>query len=159
MITYNFIKYLIINTRYTKILRRIYKEEQIPENLSKLFNSNFKIDWVGRLYTVINPNLLNGEYDMNTQIFEYGENGLTNEMFIERYIMQKLNIASNFIKANNLFDLLTYKIEKIDEYDNYLFIIEPITFNDFVKNAKRFSILLLSLIVVGITLFLTFKYI
>lgn len=159
MITYNFIKYLILNARYTRILKHIYKEEQIPENLSKLFNSNFKIDWVGRLYTVINPNLLNGEYDMNTQIFEYGENGLTNEMFIERYIMQKLNIASNFIKANNLFDLLTYKIEKIDEYDNYLFIIEPITFSDFVKNTKRFSILLLSLIVAGITLFLTFKYI
>jgi hypothetical protein len=159
MITYNFIKYLILNTRYTKILIRIYKEEQIPENLSKLFNSNFKIDWVGRLYTVINPNLLNGEYDTNTQIFEYGEKGLTNEMFIERYIMQKLNIASNYIKANNLFDLLTYKIEKIDEYDNYLFIIEPITFNDFVKNAKKFCILILSLIVIGITLFLTFKYI
>lgn len=159
MITYNFIKYLILNTRYTKILKHIYKEEQIPENLSKLFNSNFKIDWVGRLYTVINPNLLNGEYDTNTQIFEYGENGLTNEMFIERYIMQKLNIASNFIKANNLFDLLTYKIEKIDEYDNYLFIIEPITFNDFVKNTKRFSILLSSLIIAGIILFLTFKYI
>lgn len=159
MITYNFIKYLILNTRYTKILKHIYKEEQIPENLSKLFNTNFKIDWVGRLYTVINPNLLNGEYDMNTQIFEYGENGLTNEMFVERYIMQKLNIASNFIKANNLFDLLTYKIEKIDEYDNYLFIIEPITFSDLVKNAKRFCILLSSLIVVGITLFLTFKYI
>lgn len=159
MITYNFIKYLILNTRYTKILKRIYREEQIPENLSKLFNTNFKIDWVGRLYTVINPNLLNGEYDMNTQIFEYGEKGLTNEMFVERYIMQKLNIASNFIKANNLFDLLTYKIEKIDEYDNYLFIIEPITFGDFVKNAKRFGILLSSLIVVGITLFLTFKYI
>ncbi len=159
MITYNFIKYLILNTRYTRILKRIYKEEQIPENLSKLFNSNFKIDWVGRLYTVINPNLLNGEYDMNTQIFEYGEKGLTNEIFIERYIMQKLNIASNFIKANNLFDLLTYKIEKIDEYDNYLFIIEPISFNDFVKNTKRFSILLSSLIIAGITLFLTFKYI
>lgn len=159
MITYNFIKYLILNTRYTKILKHIYKEEQIPENLSKLFNSNFKIDWIGRLYTVINPNLLNGEYDTNTQIFEYGENGLTNEMFIERYIMQKLNIASNFIKANNLFDLLTYKIEKIDEYDNYLFIIEPITFNDFVKNTKRFSILLSSLIIAGIILFLTFKYI
>ena len=159
MITYNFIKYLILNARYTKILKHIYKEEQIPENLSKLFNSNFKIDWVGRLYTVINPNLLNGEYDTNTQIFEYGEKGLTNEMFIERYIMQKLNIASNYIKANNLFDLLTYKIEKIDEYDNYLFIIEPITFNDFVKNAKRFSILLSSLIVIGITLILTFKYI
>jgi hypothetical protein len=156
MITYNFIKYLILNIRYTKILRRIYKEEQIPENLSKLFNTNFKIDWVGRLYTVINPNLLNGEYDMNTQIFEYGEKGLTNEMFVERYIMQKLNIASNFIKANNLFDLLTYNIKKIDTYDNYLFIIQPITLSDCLKWAKLFLLLFISLIIISSFFFIIF---
>lgn len=156
MITYNFIKYLILNIRYTKILRRIYKEEQIPENLSKLFNTNFKIDWVGRLYTVINPNLLNGEYDMNTQIFEYGEKGLTNEMFVERYIMQKLNIASNFIKANNLFDLLTYNIKKIDTYDNYLFIIQPITLSDCLKWAKLFLLLLILLIIICSFFFIIF---
>lgn len=156
MITYNFIKYLILNIRYTKILRRIYKEEQIPENLSKLFNTNFKIDWVGRLYTVINPNLLNGEYDMNTQIFEYGEKGLTNEMFVERYIMQKLNIASNFIKANNLFDLLTYNIKKIDTYDNYLFIIQPITLSDCLKWTKLFLLLFISLIIISSFFFIIF---
>ena len=71
MITYNFIKYLILNIKYTRILKRIYKDEQIPENLSKLFNTNFKIDWIGRMYTVINPNLIDGIYDASSQIFYY----------------------------------------------------------------------------------------
>lgn len=159
MITYNFIKYLILNIKYTRILKRIYKDEQIPENLSKLFNTNFKIDWIGRMYTVINPNMIDGIYDTSSQIFEYNEYGLSNDAYVERFIMQKLNIASNYIKANNLFDLLTYEIKKLDEYDNYLFIIKPITLDDFVKNSKRFCILLISLFIAGLALFVTFKYI
>ena len=159
MITYNFIKYLILNIKYTRILKHIYKDEQIPENLSKLFNTNFKIDWIGRMYTVINPNLIDGIYDASSQIFEYDERGLSNDAYIERFIMQKLNIASNYIKANNLFDLLTYEIKKLDDYDNYLFIIKPITLDDFVKNSKRFGILLVSLFIAGLILFVTFKYI
>ena len=156
MITYNFIKYLILNIKYTRILKRIYKDEQIPENLSKLFNTNFKIDWIGRMYTVINPNLIDGIYDASSQIFEYDERGLSNDAYIERFIMQKLNIASNYIKANNLFDLLPYEIKKLDDYDNYLFIIKPITLDDFVKNSKRFGILLVSLFIAGLILFVTF---
>jgi hypothetical protein len=156
MIIYKFIKYLIINIKYTRILKQVYNNENIINNLSELFGTKFRIDWIGRLYTIINPNLINGEHDINTQIFEYGDNGLSNEIYVEKYIMQKLNIASNFIKANNLFDLLTYKIEKIDEYDNYLFIIQPISLDDCLKNTKHFCILISLLVVIGISLIIIF---
>ena len=70
--------------------------------------------------------------------------------------MDRLNIASRFIQANNLFDLLTYKIEKIDEYDNYLFIIQPITWDDCKKYSKLFGsvygLLLMILIIILIIL-------
>jgi hypothetical protein len=156
MIIYKFIKYLIINIKYTRILKQVYNNENIINNLSELFGTKFRIDWIGRLYTIINPNLINGEHDINTQIFEYGDKGLSNEVYVEKYIMQKLNIASNFIKANNLFDLLTYKIEKIDEYDNYLFIIQPISLDDCLKNTKHFCILISLLVVIGISLIIIF---
>ena len=151
MIIYRFFKYLFLNIKYTKILNKVYYNENIIENLSKLFKSQFKKDWIGRLYTVINPNLMGDDFDINTIIYEYDENGLNNYAFIERCIMSKLNIAQSFIQTNNLFDLLTYKIEKLDEYDNYLFIIEPITLHDCLKYTKYFSILLTVLIVIGIT--------
>ena len=150
MIIYRFFKYLFLNIKYTKILNKIYYNENIIENLSKLFKSQFKKDWIGRLYTVINPNLMGDDFDINTIIYEYDENGLNNYAFIERCIMNKLNIAQSFIQTNNLFDLLTYKIEKLDEYDNYLFIIEPITLHDCLKYTKYFSILLTVLIIIGI---------
>lgn len=152
MIIYRFFKYLILNIKYTKILNKIYEEENISQNLSMLFKSSFKKDWIGRLYTVINPNLLGEDFDINTIIYEYGEDGLNNKAFVERWIMTRLNIAQTFIQANNLFDLLTYDIKKLDDYDNYLFVIQPITLNDCLKYSKLFSILILVLIVISITL-------
>jgi hypothetical protein len=70
--------------------------------------------------------------------------------------MQRLNIAANFIQTNNLFDLLTYDIKRLDEYDNYLLIIEPITLNDCLKYTKYFGILLALLLVIGLTLLIIF---
>ena len=148
MIIYRFFKYLFLNIKYTKILNRVYKTENIIQNLSKLFGTNFKQDWIGRLYTVINPNIMGEDFDINMIIYEYNENGLDNKEFVQRWIMTKLNIAQTFIQTNNLFDLLTYDIKKLDEYDNYLFIIEPITLNDCLKYSKYFAILLTILILI-----------
>jgi hypothetical protein len=140
MIFYKFITNLLLNIKYTKLIKNVYKEDDLLNKLSKLFGSEFRMDWVGRIYTVINPNIVDNKLDINTQIFEYGETGLSNQIYVERYIMLKLNLIKDFVIANNLFDLLTYRIEKLDEYDNYLFVIEPITFEDCKKWTKIFGI-------------------
>lgn len=153
MIIYNFFKNLILNIRYTKIIKRVFKEERLLEGLSQIFKANFKIDWIGRVYAVLNPNLdENGQYSPNTQIFEYGEGGLNNERMIEQWVMERMVVVSEFIRANNLFELLTYSIKKLDKYDNYLFILEPITLQDCFKWGKRMMWLVGALIIVGITL-------
>lgn len=149
MVFYSFIKNLLLNIKYTKILRKIYKDEGLLEKFSQLFGVEFKMDWVGRVYTVINPNIIDDKLDINTQIFEYGDNGLTNEPYVEKYIMTKLNLVSDFIMANNLFDLLTYEIKKLDDYDNYLFVIKPITFDDCKKWTKIF-VITYSILIIGI---------
>lgn len=145
MITYLFIKYLILHLRYTKILKKVYKDENLLDNLSSLFKVPFKMDWMGRVYAVFNPHIQDGVFNPNNQIYEYDENGLTNKAYIESYIMNQLNIAKRFILASNLFDLLTYKIKKIDDHDNYLFIMQSITYDDFEKATKRFIWLFFSL--------------
>lgn len=152
MVFYSFIKNLVLNIKYTRLLKKIYKEENLINKFSELFGAEFRIDWVGRIYAVFNPNIINNELDVNSQIFEYNENGLTNSPYIEKWIMTRLLLVKDFIMANNLFDLLTYEITKIDDYDNYLFIIKPITFDDCVKWTKIFSIVYGILTIIGITL-------
>ena len=153
VITYNFFKNLILNIKYTKIIKRVFKEERLLEGLSQIFKTNFKVDWIGRVYAILNPNLdENGKYSPNVQIFEYGQNGLNNEKMVEQWVMERLTVISDFIQTNNLFELLSYSIKKLDKYDNYLFILEPITLKDCLKWGKRFFILLGILIIIGIIL-------
>ena len=149
MITYLFIKYLITHIKYCKILNDVYKNENLLVNLSNLFKVNFKQDWVGRIYAVFNPHIQEGMFNPNNQIYEYTENGLVNDAYVEAYILNQLNIIKQFIKANNLFDLLTYRLKKIDENDNYLFIIEPITWEDCKNYSKKVVILYTILLILG----------
>ena len=153
MIIYKFFKILFLNVKYTRLIKKAYKDERLLEGLSEIFKSNFKLDWIGRAYAVLNPNLdENGNYSPNTQIFEYGEDGLNNEKMIEQWVMERMVVVSEFIRTNNLFELLTYSIKKLDKYDNYLFILEPITLKDCLKSSKWFVGLLGLLIIVGIIL-------
>lgn len=152
MILFNFLKYLILNIRYTRLLKKIYKDEDILNKFSQLFGTEFRIDWIGRVYAVLNPNIIDDKLDVNTQIFEYTENGLSNNVYLEKWIMTKFNLVKDFIMVNNLFDLLTYEIKKIDEYDNYLFVIKPITIIDCARWSKIFGIIysIVTLIALGI---------
>lgn len=152
MVIYSFIRNLLLNIKYTLLLRKIYDDEQLLKKFSELFGTEFRMDWVGRMYAVFNPNIANDMLDVNSQIFEYDETGLTNKPYIEKWIMTKLILVKDFIMANNLFDLLTYEIKKIDEYDNYLFVIKPITFDDCMKWSKIFAITYSILAVVGVVL-------
>ena len=153
MIIYNFFKNLILNRKYTKLIKKAYKDEKLLEGLSQVFKSNFRLDWIGRAYAILNPNLdENGNYSPNTQIFEYGEKGLNNERMVEQWVMERMVVISEFIRTNNLFELLTYSIKKLDEYDNYLFVLEPITLGDCLKWSKRFGIMLGVLAIIGIVL-------
>lgn len=142
MLTYFFIKYLLMHIKYCKILDKVYRDENILNNLSTMFKVDFKKDWVGRVYAVFNPHVQDGVFNPNNQIFEYTEQGLVNDAYVESYILNQLNIARQFIRANNLFDLLTYKLKKLDENDNYLFIMQPITWEDCKKYSIWFLILL-----------------
>lgn len=154
MITYLFIKYFILNWKYTRLLNEIYKSENLLNNLSNLFKVEFRKDWIGRVYAVFNPHIQDGIFDQNKQIYEYDVDGLTNKSYIEAYILNQLNIASQFIQTNNLFDLLTYKIKKIDKYDNYLFIMQPITLDDCLKYTKYFCVaVMLVLIALGFLIY------
>ena len=134
------------------MLKRVYEDEQLIYKFSQLFGTEFRIDWVGRIYAVFNPNIINDALDVNSQIFEYGERGLTNEPYLEKWVMTKLNLIKGFVMANNLFDMLTYEIKQIDEYDNYLFIIKPITFDDCIKWTKIFGITYSILTIIAISL-------
>ena len=155
MILFNFFKYLFLSIKYNRILQNVYREEGILEGLSKMFGTELKQDWIGRVYTVINPHVVNGKYDPSSTIYELGNDNPT-EQSVEKFVMERLNAARGFIRAKNLFDLLTYNIERLDEYDNYLFVMYPIPYIDLAKWSKWMIGLISLLVVAGVILLCIF---
>lgn len=133
-----FIKDIIEHVRILKIIKAVIKEENLLENLSNLFSKgkykvNFKRDWIGRIYAVINPVVS----DPQSRIFEYDTNGTNINSFVNKWVLEHMIAASNFVKNNGLFDILTYEIKQLDDDYNFLFILTPISWNDFKKGILK----------------------
>lgn len=150
---FTYLKILIKNIHYSKILRKIYKNEDMLQKLSFVLGTKFRIDKICRVYGVINPAIRDGKYNED-QIMEFGNMGLNNIEYTNQWIIQRLNILKNFIFANNLFELLESKIEKLDNSGNYLFIIQPLTLGYLINNLKKFSIRLIFLVIFSILLYI-----
>lgn len=155
MIIYNFIKYLALYIQYYRALRTAYHDENLVKRLGETLDIKFKVDWIGRIYGIFNPNLKNGKFDVNNPIYSYNERGLDTEEFVKVYIMTKLNAIQNFVDTNTLFELVGYEIRRLDNYDNFLFIIKPLPYDNLVKWLKLLPIPL-AIIVVAVILLLIF---
>ena len=144
-------KYLKMN----RLIKKIDENERLMQNLSELYGSEFKRDWVGRWYTVLNPLVQKMELTgMGTdrRIFEFTENGLSDKTYIEKWCMDRMFAAYNFIKNKELLDIMTYSLERLDNNQNYLFVLKPILFADLMKTSKRFFCIL-GLILVAFLVF------
>lgn len=124
------------NRKITRILKKTYKDEDIIAKLSYTFGVQFDQDWVGRVYAVVNPVIRDGQFN-SEQAIEYTNQGRDNSEYVQHWVMERLILMDSFLKSNDLFDILTYEIRKIDSYGNNLLILSPITFNDFKQKAKN----------------------
>lgn len=136
-----------------RLLENIYREEHILYNLKNIYKVPVRKDWVSRLYFVINPHV---HIDPNDLIFESTSDGYSIDMMIEKWLMDRLVIANEFIKNKLLFDLLLVDIRILDEYDNFLIIFEPTLLKEFKKNTRNFLWLLLglALIIMGVLIYI-----
>lgn len=126
--------------RLRKLIRKVDQAENLVYNLSNLYGNQFREDWVGRWYTVLNP-LVKDMKSLDGVPFEYTADGISNQTYIEKWCMDRMFAASNFIKNKELLDVMTYKLERLDDHENYLFVLQPILFDDLKSSFKRFSII------------------
>ncbi len=149
MVIYKFIKYLILSIRYNNLLNKIYREEKLLEGLSRLFGSEVKKDWIGRVYVVLNPHIKNGKWDPESTVQELGNDNISRAV-VTNMIMGVLNTVQQFIRTNNLFDLLTYEIKKVSDNDDYLLVMEPVTYPDLKNYTLKFLIVCGIMLLLGI---------
>ena len=147
-----FFKYL----KLRNMVKKIVKNEDLLDNLTKLYGFNFHMDNMGRIYSVINPSIKRGVYDITSQ-----RNGVDDAMganpkqYINNWVMSRLDIAQEFIFEKDLFNILTYTIDSIDENNNFLLVMSPLGYEDFKKTLTGIGIFLaICLICLIVILFL-----
>ena len=129
--------------KITKKLKKIYKEDDIVDKLTYITNINFKVDWVGRIYGIFNP-LIN--IPLNERVFD--DNKMLSIDFVNKYLLERVDITSKFITEQTLFDYLTLENVILDN-QNSLIIITPMNLyedeildnksNDNIKISKKFK--------------------
>lgn len=132
-------------------LLKDYKKEDLCAKFTKTYGVEFKTDWAARLYAVVNPALQNIRDNGTTQIFEYGQDGLTDKTYIKHWIMERLIVVEKYIAATNLLDILLFDMREITmdgkPTGNYLVTFTPYNFPMFKKSWKRLAALLGGLLV------------
>lgn len=140
-----------------RIIRKAVKEEDILKKLTTIFGTEFRMDWIGRIYTVINPHIQNIDGDYQSLIYQYNkDNTMSNDIAINQWVIKNMVRASDFINDNNFIDVLAYRIDKIDEDNNYLFVLENPLMYRFLRFCRVAAVLVgvLALLAAGAAILL-----
>jgi hypothetical protein len=139
---YNTIATLIayINSRNT--IKKVFYSDEFKFILSSYLNTNFRNDWIGRIYGVINPNInINGTIDFSNTIIELNDELTNDDLFVQNWIYRQLNLMKNALKIKNtaFFDYIGMNIEKIEpqNQNNYLIIFDIVDRVEFVRSLKQ----------------------
>ena len=135
MFLYKFFRKLFQHLKYQRIIKEAYEREQLIAKISLLLGVQFKLDWINRLYAVVNPNIKDGKYNPE-QIYEFDFDGNPyNNEWVTKWVMERMGILRNFLQTANLFDVLEYKIKDLGNL-NYLIIFQPITLTFLLKSIR-----------------------
>lgn len=154
---YNFFLSIFYYFRDLSYVGDVFYGEDLNRILKKYLHVDFKKDWIGRLYGVINPSIdINGNFDINSQIIEIDNDNTNNEAYVKNWIFSQLLMVGSFFKLSNLYDFISIEIKHVGPVnaDNFLIIFDIASRKDisiFFKKSLKVSILYL--ILIGIIVF------
>ena len=143
--TYHKDKRLISDTLYSKEFNFVLK---------KYLKIDFKKDWIGRLYGVINPNLNeDGQYDFNSVVIEIDGDNTNNNEYVKNWVYRQMNLVGQLFKIEKLYDYINIDFKHVgpENMDNYLVVFDIVSRQIYAESAKNLfkHILFLGILFVG----------
>lgn len=122
--------------KYKRIFRDVLNNTQFIEALSMSFGVEFNRDKLDRLYTVINPYIQNMGNPGNSIIYDGDDKPI-----VDKWVVDNFLIIDKVIKNHDIFDIISYNIEKIDDDMNFLLVIQNALLPTATKCLKRLGII------------------
>ena len=149
--------------QYNKDLKYIgdtlYSDE-LKLVLKKYLKTDFRKDWIGRLYGVVNPNISDNKYDFNNIVVEIDGDNTNNNEYVKTWVYRQMKLVGSLFKIQKLYDYINIDFEHVgpENMDNYLVIFDVVSRKVFAQSFKRFIKRLFFLGIVAVLVFLSFKF-
>ena len=125
---------------YNIVAESLYSEA-FSKVLLRYLNKDFKKDWIGRLYAIINPNIdINGKLNFNNTVIELDDQRTNNQMYVENWIYRQLDLVANVFKIHNMYSYISLGIEHVGpkSHDNFLVVFDITSRIEFTNAIKSF---------------------
>lgn len=138
--TYRFFKSWYDYDKSKKYIGETFYSDGFHEVIRKYLKVDLREDWIGRLYGVVNPNIVNGKFDVSTMVIEIdGDNTNTNN-HVKQWVYKQLQLIATLFKIEKLYDYISLEFKHVgpEEMDNYLIIFDMTSRKQFAKDARKF---------------------
>lgn len=131
--TYRYIKdyHYVSDTFYSDAFKTVLK---------RYLNIDVDVDWLGRLYGVINPLIdINGKININNMVIVLdGENTNNNDQ-VQYWAHKQLMLVAELFKIEKLYDYIDLEFKHVgpENADNYLLIFDIVSRKLFAKYWKK----------------------
>lgn len=139
---YASIKWLYIYARDYNYVAETFYSDQFSYVLKRYLNVDFKKDWIGRLYAVINPLIdIDGKMNFNNVIIELDDTNTNNNDYVKSWVMKQMSMINALFKLENsgFFDIIGVKFKHVGpkNQDNYLVIFDICSRLEFTSYIKK----------------------
>lgn len=161
--------------RFGYFIKTLYQYERDKHNIAKPFYSedfkkilkdylgvNFKRDWVGRLYGVLNPYINSkGKVDFSNTILEIDGHNTNDTEYVKHWIVDQMVLVGNLFKTQvtKLYTYIDFDIRHVGPLnaDNFLVTFDIVSRKEFASAAGKFFLqLFIYAIIAGISLLMIF---
>ena len=163
-LTYNIIFAFICIYDYLVDYSRVNKAfhgEAFMTIIRKYLKMNPKIDWLGRVYGVVNPAINEkGQFDFNGMIFEIDGINTNNNTWVENWLYKQMTLVNNVYGLDNtgFFDIIGAETRHVGPInaDNFLIVFDIVSRKIMCKQLRRvfWQTLLYVMIIFGIYQFI-----
>ena len=110
--------------------------------LKSYLKMNAKIDWLGRVYGVVNPAINeNGQLDFNSMVFEIDGVNTNNNTWVENWLYKQMITVENVfgLEQSGFFDMISAETRHVgpENADNFLIIFDIASRKEMSKRWKR----------------------
>ena len=154
---YDFIRSSISYYKAKKFVGETFYSEAFHKVIKKYLHVNLKEDWLGRLYGVANPNVIDGKWDVSTMIIEIDGDNTNTDEGVKQWAYKQLQLIAQLFKIEKMYDYISLEFKHIgpEEFDNYLIVFDIAARRVWAKSCRK---LIYNCVGLGILIWAFFHY-